>query len=157
MVKNSSKQKNNNVLYHLRTFAAWIGLSAYILVGLGGMGRNIVCFGANGHIAIESASDSCCGKLSAVSSRINSSSTVISAQVSVDGHCRPCVDLPFWINEQYFIPFRHIYPQKQLLNLANFVFIIPASFESFAKELLPLPLIKVNSTLAFLRTAILLI
>jgi hypothetical protein len=77
---------------------AWAVFLAVFLPGVGGLGESVLCFGADGHVAVEAAvSPGAC--FSAPVSG-DASAKYPERELSREGdHCGPCVDFPVLVNE----------------------------------------------------------
>ena len=147
------------MLSNVRKFAAWVSLLAYLLVGLGSINGVVVCFGTGDHVAIEEASNYCCGQSPYVPLRINSSSTMKGALALAVNYCGPCVDLPLSLSgsDRQFVPTQDASSQARLLDRPNFACAVSIFSEFTTDGILPLSSLKTDSTPIFLRTTILLI
>ncbi len=147
------------MLSNIRAFMTWMCLSAYLLVGLGSINMAVVCFGTDGHIAIEAASDYCCDQSPDGSQHINSSSTMKVSLALAVNYCGPCVDLPFSAGnpDRQFVPTQDTSSQARLLYLPSFAGAVSMFSEFTADGILPLSSLKTDLTPIFLRTTILLI
>lgn len=70
---------------------AWAVVLAVLLPGLDGLGESVLCFGADGHVAVEAAVSP--GACSAASVFGDTSSYNPERELSRGDHCGPCVDV----------------------------------------------------------------
>lgn len=82
--------------FRLGQSKAWWVLLAYLLISTGGSVNGVLCFGLDGHIALEFTGLGGCGPESVD----GSGSTTLSLAASENGrdHCGPCVDVPILAN-----------------------------------------------------------
>lgn len=74
-------------------FVAWSVFVATFLPGVGGLGENVLCFGADGHIAVEAAVSP--GACFSASGGANASADPLEPELASKGdHCGPCADFP---------------------------------------------------------------
>jgi hypothetical protein len=81
-------------------FVAWTVFLAVSMPGFSGLGESVLCFGADGHVAFETASPS--GTCSSASGW--TIPTLADSGPSLDvssrqDHCGPCVDVPVLVND----------------------------------------------------------
>ena len=76
----------------------YFGLLAYLLAAFVSVEASVLCFGDDGHVALETAAaDGSCTSSHAESKPLSSSDDRIAAGVeSGSDHCGPCTDLPAW-------------------------------------------------------------
>lgn len=82
------------------SFVAWTVFLAVSLPGFGGLGESVLCFGADGHVAFETAAPS--GECSSASGRITTALADSDLSLGVSSrqdHCGPCVDFPVLVND----------------------------------------------------------
>ncbi len=151
----ASKRGDNPRKRRVRTSAIWISLLIYILAGVVGSEAMVLCFGSNGHIAIEAPPGGLCSETLDVSNETASPSTISSPSPSQD-HCGPCVDFPIF-TEPYLASVQ--YASAQNLSGLHAISESPAViFPDVATiNLLPVPPPSADKTLNYLRTVILLI
>ncbi len=70
----------------------WLGLMAYVLAGTGFMGTTVVCYGSDGHFALEASNEGVCSSTLLMMSE-NISLTEKDLQV-IHRHCGSCLDFP---------------------------------------------------------------
>ena len=77
---------------------AWTVFLSVSLPGVGGLGESVLCFGADGHVAVEAAvSPGAC-----FSAPVSGDAFAINPEreLSREGdHCGPCVDFPVLVND----------------------------------------------------------
>ena len=79
---------------------AWTVFLAVFPLGFGGLGESVLCFGADGHVGIETAAPG--GACSSASGRttppLAGSDRSLDASPRQD-HCGPCLDFPVLVND----------------------------------------------------------
>jgi hypothetical protein len=79
---------------------AWTVFLAVSLPGFSGLGESVLCFGADGHVAFETAAPS--GVCSSASGRTTPPLAGSDRSLDVSSrqdHCGPCVDFPVLVND----------------------------------------------------------
>lgn len=72
---------------------AWAVFFTVFLPGAGGLGESVLCFGADGHVAVEAAVSP--GACYSASMRLDASADGPERELSREGdHCGPCMDVP---------------------------------------------------------------
>ena len=66
-----------------------------LLIGVSGQSSLSLCFGADGHVAVESSSDGRCTSFSEHAPEFLKSQSAVESQSAPD-HCGSCVDFPFF-------------------------------------------------------------
>ena len=143
-----------------RTSVIWLSVLMYFMAPLVGTDSLVICFGSDGHIKVEIASIGFhCGKSSDNTPQSTSYTHSMLGDNSTKAHCSSCIDIPFF---PYFLnrcvstaQNRVPLVKDSLISAFSFV---PSTFARMAASDLSLqPLISNNSSLAFIRTVILLI
>lgn len=75
----------------------WLLLFACLLLGAGARSRLVLCFGSDGHVALEASEVGVCGSSSNASVETIGFLTSLKSQSRAD-HCGPCVDIPFFLS-----------------------------------------------------------
>jgi hypothetical protein len=81
-------------------FVIWTIFLAVTLPGFGGLGESVLCFGADGHVAFETAAPG--GVCFSASGRIRTSLADSDLRLGVSSrqdHCGPCVDFRVLVND----------------------------------------------------------
>lgn len=145
---------------HMIKITAWLCLLMCLLLPIAGFADLVICYGSDGHVAIESAQKgSCCTESSDTSTRILSKSVDKHILYSTGDPCGPCVDFPLLVGrpETQFVPTKNTSSQKQSLVFDDFDY-VSSNYGNFAdKNLFPEQPLAISSSLISLRTTILLI
>jgi len=137
--------------------AAWMGFLVSLLLGAGGPANLVLCYGADGHIALEFTSDAGCGPASGKEQRSNSPSAA--ASETEGDHCGPCVDVPVTARAPHenFISVQRRAPDHQWLQAALVSSAVIQVARSSINSLSPVAPIAADPALRSLRTVVLLI
>jgi len=143
-----------------RTSILWFIVLVYLMAALGDTDGLILCYGLDGHIAVETALiGSKCGPSSSATSQTTSCTQSMMDDNSTQAHCTSCVDIPLlpdFLNQCFFRVKNRVLLSKVPL-IATFSF-VPSTFARMSLSGFSLqPLIDNNFPLAFIRTVILLI
>jgi len=85
--------RNITVRRHLSTW-----LLAFFIISYGPLNGLALCFGADGHVEVETAHNGQCGPLSQESPQHSGPTLLSGSSVgSSDNHCGPCIDIPISI------------------------------------------------------------
>ena len=139
---------------------AWLSLLMYLLLPIAGFTDLVICYGSDGHVAIESAQKgSCCTKSSDTSTRTLSKSVDKHILYSTGDPCGPCADFPLLVGrpETQFIPTKNTSFQKQSMVLCDLDYVSCNNGKLSDKYLFPEQPLAIRSSLISLRTTILLI
>ena len=143
-----------------RTFFLPLCLLAYLLIGQGAVQNFVLCFGVDGHIAVESApSGTRCEPFLNMAPQGASSLSSIKDIAPLYWHCGPCLDLSISAGNSY-LPVYSV--QNRMPQVGSFLLAVSLSPLSTYAEILPevfLPqaLSTNHSFLASLRSVVLLI
>jgi len=138
-------------------FILYFSLLAHLLVGAGSVEGVVLCFEANGQVAVEySRNGNCCSSLTPQAS--SRSSSLVENLLDSD-NCGTCLDVPIlfgrngrpFTKAQNLLP--HLEPVFVLISLFPVISLTETVNEGSYLQLLPPP----NSTLALHRTTLLLI
>lgn len=141
------------------TKKVWIALLAFFLGGVGYGGGLALCFGADGHVAVEAAPSGSCDDSSGVLSQAVSRFSPEKLSALAAYCCNPCVDLPVSEDapDQQCIP-PQAPQQKKTPNSAKFAGASSAFSEFDATDPRPVfPPPATDAPTASFRTAVLLI
>ncbi len=142
-----------------------VWLFIYFLIGHGLLSNVVLCFGGDGHIAVEAVQSGYCdsapGAISPIAlnpAPIGAVSYTASFKVFLTQyHCGPCSDLPLLIDgsdQQYMIPVQNTIPQVKAPMSIAFPYSLPAFVTITTESFLPqFPVI--SSTLNSIRIVIL--
>ena len=137
----------------MRTFIVIFNLLVYCSVATISSEARVLCFGSDGHIAVEAANNDCCS----LSGSLPQDHPMTDFGFP-SGHCGLCLDIPFSINNESELVFSHIEAALLIKTLAlkTLSYILPPFVE--VKRSYPFPQVQtINSSfLASLRTVILL-
>ncbi len=135
-----------------------IWLLLYIIIGQGPLPDLVMCFGANGHIAVEASQNGRCGRSARSPLQEYNELSSPKAPFPKD-HCGPCVDISFSTGSLYeeVVLAQNMASQTEAPAFAASPFSLPASVEIATEGLLPLPPPASAFALASLRTVVLLI
>ena len=61
---------------------------------------SVLCFGKDGHIAIEPGQDFVCSATTPTVTKINYEISTNDTSPSIGGHCGPCIDVPIFLHTQ---------------------------------------------------------
>ena len=145
---------------HMIKITAWLCLPMCLLLPIAGFADLVICYGSDGHVAIESAQKgSCCTESSDTSTRILSKSVDKHILYSTGDPCGPCVDFPLLVGrpETQFISTKNTSFQKQSLVFDDFNYVISNDGNIVDQHLFPEQPLAIRSALISLRTTILLI
>jgi hypothetical protein len=136
-----------------RTSTIFVALF-YLLIAQTLMSDTVLCFGADGHVAVETISARCCGYPSSTTFP-----EILHITSLLDGHCAPCTDIPLVTGRsgQYLVPAQGTAPQVNASVLPAFWSSILAHEEIVTNDLFPRRFPATNPTFTSLRTVILLI
>lgn len=143
----------------IRQFTNWIGMLACLLVGPGGAGQAVFCFGTDGRLSVEAATDGVCAGFTSATSQASGGSSLKAPSLVTAEHCGSCTDIPIWRNsrEQYFTSRRDTSPRLEAGSLAVCSYPAPVIAEPAIESLFSSQPSTVNSILDSLQTVILLI
>lgn len=79
---------------YVRKTGVCVSLAACLWAFLGGFGHAVICFGEDGHVAIEVANSDCCDSRYGMGVEHSFESFEFSAVSAPPGHCGSCVDIP---------------------------------------------------------------
>jgi hypothetical protein len=122
----------------------------YLLIAQRVSSHIALCFGADGHVAVEAASARCCYPSSLSTPPEIAALYSFLKDISNEDNCDPCPG-------QYLVPTQAASLQMNMCEFTPFLFSVPASVEIATQNLLSQQSPTTNSTLASLRTVILLI
>ena len=107
----------------------FIALLVYLIVGLRGMEHAVLCFGSDGHVAVEASQNGRCINFSASSSHRDPQTSSGNTISSAGSHCVGCTDIPLSINNNIkkVIFVKKYVPQKEITSLVGFSYISPLS------------------------------
>ncbi len=122
--------------------------------GLEGMGHIVLCFGADGHIAVETVPNGHCSNFMRVSTYTTQQSTQIIGRDFTGDHCGSCVDISVSIGSlnEHFAPILKKFFKKQLMVSTHSVCAASTFTKILTEDLLLFSSHAVNVTLISLRT-----
>ena len=142
------------------TFFPSLWLLTYLVIGQGALQSFVLCFGVDGHIAVESApAGTGCGPFLNMASQGASSLSSIKDSGPLYWHCGPCLDLSITSGNSY-LPVYSVQdrvPQVESLLLAVSLSPLSTHAEILPEVLLPQALSADRSFLVSLRSVVLLI
>lgn len=90
------------VMLKIRTIIAVLSGALFLLVPMGTFGRAVMCYGANGHVALEASEDGwSCNRCMQKSGGAQLIGSIDSASVFSGNSCDPCVDIPLTFSSIY--------------------------------------------------------
>ncbi len=143
----------------MRQFTNWIGMLACLLVGPGGVGQAVFCFGTDGYLSVEAATDGRCAGSTWATSQASAGSSLKAPSLATAEHCGSCIDIPIWGNsrEQYLTSRRDRSPRLEAGSPAVCSYPAPVIAEPPIESLFSSQPSTANSKLDSLQTVILLI
>jgi hypothetical protein len=71
----------------------------YLFATVGAAGAKVLCFGADGHVAIELAQDAACMSFQPSNPQTSGTDSAEHSDAPSDDHCGSCVDIPLTMDE----------------------------------------------------------
>ncbi len=143
----------------IRQFTNWIGMLACLLVGPEGVGHAVFCFGTDGHLSVEAATDGRGARFTMATSQASAGSSLKRSSLATAEHCGSCIDIAIGSNsrKQYLTSRRDRSPRLEAGSLAVCSYLAAVIADPPIESLFSAQPFTGNSILDSLQTVILLI